>query len=120
MRQAFPEAMVPVPSELLNAAECIPDKNDRHVLAAAIQAHANAIITQNTKHFPADCLQKFGVLCQTPDEFLIHQYHLGPQVVLDKLDDQGAGIAQDRAFVIESLTVCVPGFCELLNAHTKD
>jgi predicted nucleic acid-binding protein len=118
MRLAFPEATVRVPAELLKAADCIPDKDDRHVLAAAILGHANVIITQNTKHFPAECLAKFGVLCQTPDEFLIHQYHLSPQIVLDKLDDQGAGIAQSRAFVIESLKVCVPGFCALLKAQT--
>src|SRR5271170_185943 len=47
MKEAFPEAMVAVPSALLKAVECIPDKDDRHVLAAAIVAHANAIVTQN-------------------------------------------------------------------------
>src|SRR5216684_2451046 len=103
MVEAFPEAMVPVPPELLKAVECIPDEDDRHVLAAAIMARANAIITQNTKHFPKDCLEKFGVLCQTADEFLIHQFHLCPQLVLDKLDDQGAGISRDRTYVVGSL-----------------
>ena len=29
MKEAFPEAMVTVPSALLKAVECIPDKNDR-------------------------------------------------------------------------------------------
>ena len=120
MREAFADAMTPVAPELLNAAECIPDKDDRHVLAAAIQAHANVIVTQNTKHFPTDCLKKFGVLGQTPDQFLIDQYHLSPQVVLDKLDEQGAAVSQDRAFVIKNLRVCVPGFCELLRAHSTD
>jgi predicted nucleic acid-binding protein len=114
MQQSFPQAMVVVPTELLNAAGCIPDEDDKHVLAAAIMAHADAIVTQNTRHFPAGCLEKFGVLCQTPDEFLIHQYYLSPQLVLDKLDDQGAGISQDRRFVIKNLRACAPEFCELL------
>jgi predicted nucleic acid-binding protein len=118
MRDAFPEAMVTVPKELLKAIDCIPDENDKHVLAAAIMAHANAIITQNTKHFPPECLAKFGVLCQPTDEFLVHQYHLCPQVVLDKLDDQGAGIAQNRAYVIASLRAAAPGFCKLLEPLT--
>jgi len=96
MNEAFPEAMGTVPSDLLKAVECIPDKNDRHVLAAAIMARANTIVTQNTKHFPKDCLDNYGVLCQTADDFLSHQYHLYPQLVLDKLDDQGAGISQNR------------------------
>ena len=68
--------MIPVLAELLQAVDCIPDENDRHVLATAIMAHAHAIVTQNTKHFPKSCLEKFAVLCRTPDDFLIHQYHL--------------------------------------------
>ncbi len=48
--------------------------------------------------------EKYGVLCQTPDDFLIDQYHLHPQLVLDKLDDQAAGISQNREFVVASLT----------------
>jgi predicted nucleic acid-binding protein len=117
MNRAFPEAVVSVPSELLRAVECIPDEDDRHVLAAAIMAHANTIVTQNTKHFPKDCLAKFGVLCQTADDFLINQYHLCPQLILDKLDDQAAGISQDRAYVISSLKAFASEFCKLLEAH---
>ena len=58
MCEAFPEAMVTVPTELLRAAECVPDENDRHVLAAAIMARANTIVTQNTKHFPKEILKQ--------------------------------------------------------------
>lgn len=114
MNAAFPEAMVTVPAELLRAVECIPDKDDRHVLAAAIRAHANTIVTQNIKHFPKECLEKYGVLCQTADDFLVHQFHLCPQFVLDKLDDQGAGISQSREFVIASLKPAAGRFCKLL------
>jgi predicted nucleic acid-binding protein len=71
MKEAFPEAMVTVSSALLKAVECIPDKNDRHVLAAAIVAPAETIVTQNIRHFPKDCCEKYGVLCQTPEDFLI-------------------------------------------------
>ena len=117
MKMAFPEAMVTVPSELLGAVECIPDKDDRHVLAAAIMARANTIVTQNVKHFPAECLKKYDVLCQPADDFLIHQYHLCPQMVLDKLDDQAAGIGQDRAYIISSLKRSVPEFAKLLESH---
>ena len=117
MKEAFPEAMVTVPSALLKAVECIPDKNDRHVLAAAIIAQANAIVTQNTRHFPKDCCQKYGVLCQTPEDFLIDQYRLHRQLVLDKLDDQTAGISQKREFVVASLKASVPKFCGLVGPN---
>jgi predicted nucleic acid-binding protein len=52
MKEAFPEAMVTAPPALVKAVECIPDKNDKHVLAAAIMARASIIVTQNTRHFP--------------------------------------------------------------------
>jgi predicted nucleic acid-binding protein len=118
MTVSFPEAMVKVPPDLLRAVECIPDPDDRHVLATAIMARANTIVTQNTKHFPAECLERYGVLCQTADDFLIHQYHLCPQLVLDKLDDQGIGISKDRAYVVASLKGSALGFCKLIEQHS--
>ena len=118
MCEAFPEAMVNVPTELLRAIDCLPDENDRHVLAAAIMGRANTIVSQNTKHFPKECLLKFGVLCQTADDFLIHQYHLCPQLLLDKVDDQAAGITQDRRYVIASLKIPAKEFCKLVEAHS--
>jgi predicted nucleic acid-binding protein len=117
MCEAFPEAMVNVPSELIKAIECLPDEDDRHVLAAAVMAGANTIVTQNTKHFPKACLEKFGVLCQTADDFLIHQYHLCPQLLLDKLDDQAAGIGQNRTYVIASLKASAREFSKIVEAH---
>jgi hypothetical protein len=108
MKEAFPEAMVTVPSALLKAVECIPHKDDRHVLAAAIVAHATVIVTQNIRHFPKDCCEKYGVICQTPEDFLIDQYRLSPQLLLDKLDDQAAGISQNREFVVASLKASSP------------
>ena len=117
MRLAFPEAMVTVPKELLKGVECIPDPGDRHVLAAAVLAHANAIVSQNRKHFPADCLARFGVVCQSADDFLVHQYHLSWEIVLEKLDAQATGIGQSRAVVIANLKQSAPEFCKLLAAH---
>jgi predicted nucleic acid-binding protein len=117
MNESFPEATVRVSPDLLKAVECIPDPDDRHVLAAAIMAQANTIVTQNTKHFPKDCLEQYGVLCQTADDFLVHQYHLHPQLVLDKIDDQAIGISKDRAYVVTSLRASVGEFCKLLEQH---
>src|ERR1700719_2614268 len=35
MRAAFPEASIDVPEDLIEAIVCIPDADDRHVMAAA-------------------------------------------------------------------------------------
>jgi predicted nucleic acid-binding protein len=119
MNEAFPGAMVRIPPRLIRAVQCIPDPDDRHVLAAAVMARANTIVTQNTKHFPKDCLEEYGVVCLTADEFLVQQYQLNPQLVLDKVDDQAIGISKDRAFVVSSLRGTVREFCKLLEQHAR-
>ena len=118
MKKAFPESMVTVPKSFERSLDGIPDESDRPILAVAIMARANVIVTQNVKHFPKECLEEYGILCHTSDDFLIHQYHLCGQLVLDKLDDQAAGIGQKRSYVINSLRNAVPGFAKLVEAHT--
>lgn len=53
----------------------LPDPDDRHVLAAAIHAEAQVIVTRNVRDFPADRLTRWGVAVQHPDDFLteLHQ-----------------------------------------------
>lgn len=54
----------------------LPDTNDRHVLAAAIKAQAQIIVTYNLKDFPANILNPFGVEAQHPDDFFLNQSDL--------------------------------------------
>lgn len=54
----------------------LPDVNDRHVLAAAITAAADVIVTTNLKDFPADALRHFRIIAQHPDEFIVNQITL--------------------------------------------
>lgn len=46
------------------------DQQDVHVLAAAIKAHAQIIVTCNIKDFPTEILKKFEIEVQHPDTFL--------------------------------------------------
>lgn len=46
------------------------DAGDRHVAAAALNAGAERIITQNLKHFPAEALLPHGIVAQHPDDFV--------------------------------------------------
>ncbi|MGP5709714.1 PIN domain-containing protein [Brachybacterium alimentarium] len=48
----------------------LPDPDDRHVLAAAIHAGAQVIVTRNLRDFPAHALSPWGIEAQHPDAFL--------------------------------------------------
>lgn len=48
----------------------LPDLDDRHVLATAIESKAHVIVTFNQKDFPPEELEKFHVCCEHPDEFI--------------------------------------------------
>jgi|SRR5579863_4650995 len=116
MKKAFPEAVVQIPARL-DSFDC-PDTKDRHILAAAVRGEASAIITRNIKHFPQECLEEYGLLCQTPDDFLIHQFHLNPPLVVDKLDQQAAVRQRTRIDLIQSLQKETPQFAELVRKYS--
>ena len=54
------------------------DPKDRHVLAAAVRADAEAIVTFNLKDFPEAALEPYGITPIHPDDFLLDQLDLYP------------------------------------------
>ncbi len=64
------------------------DPKDRHVLAVAIHAHAQTIVTVNLKDFPAHALSSHGVVAQHPDPFLTCLYYARPDVLVQIVNDQ--------------------------------
>lgn len=69
MCDSVPDSLVTNYENLAGNIE-LPDLNDRHVVAAAIAGHADAIVTFNLKDFPLAVLQPYGVEVQHPDEFI--------------------------------------------------
>ncbi|WP_246567617.1 PIN domain-containing protein [Streptomyces flaveus] len=59
----------------------LPDMDDRHVLAAAIQAGAQVIVTNNRKDFPPDYLANWGIERKSADEFMMDLVGLDDRVV---------------------------------------
>jgi predicted nucleic acid-binding protein len=62
-------------------AVALPDPADRHVLAAAIKARAQTIVTANVKDFPARALHRWNIEAQHPDEFVLDLLDLDHQAV---------------------------------------
>lgn len=69
MQAAFPGCSVQ-PAPAIESRLVLPDPNDLHVLAVAIQSQADAIITFNAKDFPRHTLADEGLDRRDPDSFL--------------------------------------------------
>jgi len=87
MRQAIPDCMVTGYEPLIDGL-VLPDPDDRHVLAAAVRAGAQAIVTFNLKDFPADTLRTFEVEAVHPDDFVLDLIDLAPGKVLTAVRKQ--------------------------------
>jgi len=75
MNQAVPDCLVTGHHPLIQGLE-LPDPDDRHVLAAAIQAGAQLIVTFNLKDFPPDALEPYRIEAVHPDTFALQQFDL--------------------------------------------
>ena len=75
MNRAVPDCLVEN-YEVLIASLTLPDQDDRHVLAAAIAGHADAIVTFNLKDFPNEVLSQYSIEAQHPDDFIMNQLEL--------------------------------------------
>lgn len=78
---AFPDAEIRNYENLIGKLNC-RDVDDEHVLAAAVAAQADFLVTFNTKDFPRDSLKIFGVEIISPDDFLVNLVNLYQNKIL--------------------------------------
>ncbi|MFC7866307.1 PIN domain-containing protein [Streptomyces murinus] len=77
MNQAVPDCLVTGFEPLIEGLK-LPDTDDRHVLAAAIRAGAQVIVTNNRKDFPPDYLADWDIERKSADEFMMDLIGLEP------------------------------------------
>jgi hypothetical protein len=70
----------------------LPDPDDRHVLAAAIRADAQVIVTFNLKDFPATALAGYDIEAQHPDEFVASLFDAAPGPLCGAVKRQREGL----------------------------
>lgn len=70
MHRAFPEALVEAHASVAAMTFGLPDPKDEHVLTAAVQTQAQAVVTENISDFPARILAPLNLEARTADEFI--------------------------------------------------
>lgn len=76
----WPGALVAVPPAL-EARLWLPDRDDVHVLAAAVAGDADIVVTLNIRDFPRAVLAGEGLARAHPDPFLLGLWKAGPAPV---------------------------------------
>jgi predicted nucleic acid-binding protein len=69
MDKAFPGSNITGYESLIESLS-LPDPDDRHVLAAAIKAKVQVIVTANLKDFPPSALISYAIRAEHPDAFV--------------------------------------------------
>ena len=81
----------------------LPDEDDRHVLAAAIHAHAGVIITFNLKDFPPKVLRLYKIEAVHPDDFIFRLIEIDPAAVCEAARQHRARLRNPSKSVEEYL-----------------
>jgi predicted nucleic acid-binding protein len=102
MRLAVADCIVTGHEQLIKGL-ALPDPNDRHVLAAAIRAGAQAIITSNVKDFPSLALAKYGLEAVHPDDFVLDLIDLAPVTIADVVRAQASDLKNPPRTLAELL-----------------
>jgi predicted nucleic acid-binding protein len=108
MNAAFPEANIFDYEEIMKKLS-LPDKNDKHVLAAAIETKANVIVTFNLKDFPSTYLKSYAIEALHPDDFISDLIKIDKTVCLTALNNQVLSLKnppKSKEEVLNSLIKC--------------
>ena len=121
MKDAFEEAMVDAAAINALVPAMTNHPGDRHVLATAIVADAEGIVSFNRKHFPDRALKPFNRTLLHPDDFLCDLYDRYPAIVASVIIEQAAHLRNPPVSVEEILGMLdrggVKNFVACLRRH---
>ena len=91
---------------------------DRHIVALALAAGAQGIVTLNLRDFPVRDLARLGLRVWHPDALCCELHALDPAAILAVLTFQGATLRPPRslAATLDVLSRTCPGFVEQVRA----
>jgi predicted nucleic acid-binding protein len=119
MTRSFPDAMVTGYDSLIEG--MTNDPKDRHVLAAAVRANAEVLVTFNLSDFPERAVKPYDVEAVHPDAFLLDQLDLYPAVTVEVLQQQAASYRRVPNMVPDILVLLartgVPRFAAEVRRH---
>lgn len=121
LREKFPRALAEGFEPLIPSMTNHP--KDRHVVAAAVVAHAQVIVTFNLRDFPATALTPHGIEARHPDTFLTSLANLEPEVMAGVIERQAAALRNPPKTydeILDNLTGQTPRFATLMRgANTR-
>lgn len=112
IRRHFPEAWVDGFDKLIPKMTNHP--KDRHILAAAVRAKAQIIVTYNGKDFPPASLAPHAITALGPSAFLKAVYEESPSAMIETLHRQAAAINQSMDYLLSRLRINAPAFTEMI------
>lgn len=119
MCRSFPDALVAGYESFIEG--MTNDPKDRHVLAAAVLANAEVLVTFNISDFGERALKPYDVVAIHPDDFLLDQLDLYPGTTLEVLRQQAASYRRQPNTVAGVLVLLertgVPRFAAEVRRH---
>jgi hypothetical protein len=95
------------------------DEKDRHVLAAAVRAGAQVIVTFNKRHFPPASTSRWNVEAVGPGAFLQELYVAAPCVVTERIRQQATNLERSLTAQLKVLAKAVPSFVEIIRGDLR-
>lgn len=122
IKEAFPQAMVEVLTGLADIMTNHP--GDRHVLAAAVTAKADVIVTSNLRHFQARDLVPWNIEAKSPDTFLSDLYDDYPDSLVQVVRRQSQALKNPPMTVAQLLDLLsdkagVPEFASKIRSRER-